>query len=174
MLPSCHGLLHSLPFFDHGQVVLVVKNLPANTVDVRDAVSIPGPGRCPGGGQGNPLQYSFLENPMHGGTWQATVHGVPKSQTQLKRLSSSSRFKNKLDNQQASLIAHWSRTHLQSLCRRQRRPGFVPWVGKIPWRRSLEGRDLEAIHSSMLAWKIPWMEEPGRLQSMGSQKVRHD
>ena len=37
MLPSCHGLLHSLPFFDHGQVVLVVKNLPADAVDVRDA-----------------------------------------------------------------------------------------------------------------------------------------
>ena len=87
MLPSCHGLLHSLPFFDHGQVVLVVKNLPADAVDVRDAGSVPGPGRCPGGGQGNPLQYSFLENPMHRGTWQATVHGVPKSQTQLKQLS---------------------------------------------------------------------------------------
>ena len=42
---------------------------------------IPGSGRSPGGGQGNPLQYSCLENPMDRGTWQATVHGVAKSWT---------------------------------------------------------------------------------------------
>ena len=47
------------------QVALVVKNLPANTGDVRDSDLIPGLGRSPGGGHGNPLQYSFLENPMH-------------------------------------------------------------------------------------------------------------
>ena len=46
------------------QMVLVVKNLPANTVDVRDAGSILGSGRSPGGGHGNPLQCSCLENPM--------------------------------------------------------------------------------------------------------------
>ena len=45
--------------------------------------SIPGPGRSPGEGNGNPLQYSCLENPMDRGAWQATVHGVAKSQTQL-------------------------------------------------------------------------------------------
>ena len=45
--------------------------------------SIPGLGRSPGGGNGNPLQYSCLENPMDRGTWPATVHGVTKSQTQL-------------------------------------------------------------------------------------------
>ena len=44
-------------------------------------------GRCPGGDHGNPLQYSWLENPVDRGTWQATVHGVEKSWTQLKRLS---------------------------------------------------------------------------------------
>ena len=44
---------------------------------------IPGLGRTPGGGNGNPLQYSYLENPMGGGAWWATVHGVAKSQTQL-------------------------------------------------------------------------------------------
>ena len=44
---------------------------------------IPGLGRFPGGGHGNPLQYFCLENPMDRGAWQATVHGVPKSQTQL-------------------------------------------------------------------------------------------
>ena len=66
------------------QVALVVKNLPATAGDVG---LIPGLGRSPGGGHINPLQYSCLENPMNRGIWQATVHGVAKSQTQLKRLS---------------------------------------------------------------------------------------
>ena len=57
------------------QVVLVVKNLPANAGDRKNVGSIPGLGRSPGGGNGNPLQYSCLENPMDGGAWRATVHG---------------------------------------------------------------------------------------------------
>ena len=61
----------------------MVKNLPSNAGDVRDMGSIPGLGRSPGGGNGNPLQYSCLENPMDRGAWQATVHGIAKSQTQL-------------------------------------------------------------------------------------------
>ena len=69
------------------QVVLVVKNLPANAGDEREVNSIPGSGRSPGGGHGNPLQYSCLENPMGRGAWQATVHGVARSQTQLNQLS---------------------------------------------------------------------------------------
>ena len=59
----------------------MVKNLPANAGDARDAGSIPGSGRSPGEGNGNPLQYSCLGNPMDRGAWQATVHGVTKSQT---------------------------------------------------------------------------------------------
>ena len=55
------------------QVALVLKNLPANAADVG---SIPGSGRSPGGGHGNPLQCSCLENPMDRGVWRATVHGV--------------------------------------------------------------------------------------------------
>ena len=55
-----------------------------------DLGSIPGLGRSPGEGNGNPLQYSCLENHMDRGAWWAIVHGVAKSQTQLKRLSSSS------------------------------------------------------------------------------------
>ena len=50
-----------------------------------DPGSIPGLERSPGGGHGNPLQYSCLENPMDGGAWQATAHGVSQSRTQLKR-----------------------------------------------------------------------------------------
>ena len=53
----------------------VVKNLPANAGDVD---SIPGSGRSPGEGNGNPLQYSCLENPMDRGVWRATVHRVAK------------------------------------------------------------------------------------------------
>ena len=67
-------------------VQLVVKNPPTNT-DLRDVVLIPGSGRSPGERQGNPLQDSCLENPMDREAWQATVHRVAKSQTQLKRLS---------------------------------------------------------------------------------------
>ena len=56
------------------------KNQPANA---RDASSIPGSGRSPGEGNGNPLQYSCLGNPMDRGAWRAAVHGVTQSQTQL-------------------------------------------------------------------------------------------
>ena len=62
-------------------MALVVKNPPANAGDVRDAGWIPGLGRSPGEGHGNPLQYSYLENPMDRGTWEATVHGIAKSRT---------------------------------------------------------------------------------------------
>ena len=62
------------------QVMLVVKSLSANAGDIRDKGSIHGLGRSPGGGHGNPLQYSCLENPMDRGAWQATVYGVTKSQ----------------------------------------------------------------------------------------------
>ena len=58
-----------------------VKNLPASAGDTGDTGSIPGLGRFPGGGNGNPLQYSCLGNPMDRGAWQAIAHGVAKSQT---------------------------------------------------------------------------------------------
>ena len=63
------------------QAALVVKNPPPNAGDVRDMGLIPGSGRCPGGGHGNPLQYSCLENPMDRGAWGAIVHRVTESQT---------------------------------------------------------------------------------------------
>ena len=55
------------------------KELPVDAGDVRDMDSIPGSGRSPGGGHGDPLQYSCLENPMDRGAWQAAVHGVTES-----------------------------------------------------------------------------------------------
>ena len=63
------------------QVALVIKNLSANAGDVG---SIPGSGRSPGGGYGNPLQYSCLENPVDRGAWRAWSMGVTTSWTQLK------------------------------------------------------------------------------------------
>ena len=68
----------------NSQVIILVKNLPANAGDRRDAGLIPGLGIFPGGEHGNPLQYSCMENPMDRGAWQATVHRVTKSQTLLK------------------------------------------------------------------------------------------
>ena len=53
-------------------------------------------------------------------------------------------------------------------CRRHKKLGFDPWIRKIPWRRAM------VAHSSILAQRIPWTEEPDRLHSIGSQRVRHD
>ena len=65
-----------LQYHRASQVVPVVKNPPTNAGDLRDVASIHGLGRSPGGGHGNPLQYSCLENPMDTGAWQTTVHRV--------------------------------------------------------------------------------------------------
>ena len=59
----------------------MIKNLPASAGDIRDTGSVPGLGRSPGGGHGNPLQYFCLENPRDRGAWRVMVHGVAKSQT---------------------------------------------------------------------------------------------
>jgi len=72
-------------------VVLLVKNVPAKVGDVRGVGGIPGSGRSPEGGHGNPLQYSCLNNPMDRGAWWATVHKITKHWTQLKRLSTHAR-----------------------------------------------------------------------------------
>ena len=98
----------------------VVKNLPASA---EDSGLIPGLGRSLGEEiNGNPLQYSCLENPTDRGVLWATVHRVTKSWT-------------------------WLSMHTEKAM---------------------------APHSSTLAWKIPWVEEPGRLQSMGSGRVGYD
>ena len=67
-----------LGFPEASQNSLVVKNLPATVGDARNMSSIPGSGRSPGEGNGNPLQYWCLENSMDRGDWWATVHGVTK------------------------------------------------------------------------------------------------
>ena len=74
-------------YFGTSQVALVVKNPPANTEDIRDSSEIPGLGKSPGDGNGNPFQYSCLENSRDRGSWWTTVHGVVKRRTRLKQLS---------------------------------------------------------------------------------------
>ena len=65
-------------------MALVIKNAPTNAGDIRDIGSIPGSRRFPGEGNGDPLQYSCMENLIDSGAWWATVHVVAKNQTQLK------------------------------------------------------------------------------------------
>ena len=73
--------MHARVYISTSQVALVVKNPPANEGDIRDVGSVPGSGRSSGGGHGNPLQNSCLENPMDRGAWWATVHKAAKSWT---------------------------------------------------------------------------------------------
>ena len=80
------------------QVALVVNYPPANVGDLRDVSSIPELGRSPGGGHGNPLQYSCQENLKDRGGRRATVHAVSQTQTRLKRLS------------KCTQIRHWEGT----------------------------------------------------------------
>ena len=81
MIKCYKGLF--IPLHDGFPRGTVLKNLPAKAGDLRDVGSIPGLGRSPGVGNGNPLQYSCLENSMDRGTWWVTIHEVPKSQTWL-------------------------------------------------------------------------------------------
>ena len=95
-----------------------------------DPGSVLGLGRSPGEGNGNPLQYSCLENPMDRGAWWAAVHGVAKNRTRLSDFTFTFHF------------------------------------------HALEKE--MATHSSVLAWRSPWTEEPGGLHCMGLQRVGHD
>ena len=76
--------IYSVCVFVYMHIFTVVKNLPANTEDAGDTVSIPGSGRSPGVENGNPLQYSCLGNPMNRGAWQTTVQGVATSWTPVR------------------------------------------------------------------------------------------
>ena len=124
----------------------VVNNLPANAGDAGDLGSISRSGRSPGVGNGNPLQYSSLENPMNREVWRAAVHEIAKSQTRL---------------------SNW--VHMYAL------------YFAIIYQLSFHSKLIFEIYPCqwhptpvLLPGKIPWMEEPGRLQSMGLLRVGHD
>ena len=104
------------------QVALVVKNPPANARDVRDPGLIPGSGRSPGEGNGNPLLYSCLENPMDRGAWWAAVPGVTENWTWLKRLSTHAHK----HSQQTIISLLYKRKHLKFIICWSQRAGFNP------------------------------------------------
>ena len=116
--------------------IFQLKGFPGGSVGKESACkagdqgSIPGSGRSPEEGNGNPLEYSCLENSIDRGAWWATVHGVTKSQTRLSDFTFTFHF-HALKNEMAT-------------------------------------------HSSVLAWRIPEMEEPDGLPSMGSHRVGYD
>ena len=116
-----------------------------------------------GEGNGTPLQCSCLENPRDGASWWAAVYGVAQSQTRLKRLSSSSSSKRDIKG----FLGGARGKQPACQCRRLRGVVSIPGSG-----RSLE--EDSATHPSILAWRIPWTEKPGGLQSTGSRRVRHD
>ena len=100
---------------------------------------------CIGEGNGNPLQWSCLENPRDGGAWWAAVYGVAQSRTRLKWLS---------------LHGH--------------RDYHTKWSKSEKDKYNLVLEEEMATHSSTLALRIPWTEEPGGVRSLGSQRVGHD
>jgi len=89
---------------------IVVKNLLANAGDAGDWGLISGSGRSPAEKNGNPFQYSCLENPRDRGAWQATVHRVAKSQTQLSMYVSTNLSSPTRDRNRAPCINHWTTT----------------------------------------------------------------
>ena len=86
---ECEALMQGLTLSNSslGEKNRMVKKPPANEGDIRDTSSIPGSGRPPGGGHSKTDQYSCLEKPLSRRVWSATVHGVVKSQTRQKQLS---------------------------------------------------------------------------------------
>ena len=139
----------------------MVKNWPANAGDIRDVGLIPGLVRSPGGKAWQLLPV-FLSGESHGrrrrvgyspwGHKKLDMIKAPQHACMHRRLTSG--FPGGSDGKASAYNAG--------------RPGFDPWVGKIPWRRRRQPTTV------LLPGKIPWMEKPGRLQSVGSQRVGHD
>ena len=120
-----------------------------------DLGSVPGSGRSPGGGNGNPLQYPYLENPTDRGAWWATVHGVTElDMTKCTHTAIVCVYKSQTPNLSfPQVLFHPLTRYMQlplfiifvgfpggsdgkeSACQ-NRRPSFDPWVGKIPWQRT--------------------------------------
>ena len=106
------------------QVLLVVKNPFDNAEDIRDPGLIPGWGWSPGEGNGNPLQYSCLENPMDRRAWRATVHRVAKSWTELKWISTHTMNLTMYWPIKEGSGLKWLKTQISEIGR----PRFIPWL----------------------------------------------
>ena len=146
----------------------MVKNLSVNAEDAGDAGSIPGLGRSPGGGHGNPLQYSCLENPMERETWWTTVHGVAKNWTRLKWHTHA--FRNL---QPLYFLSSNNYGKAESLLRKRNIPSTVYLLvyGYQPWTDSqsthsfylsvLDTGKVETVYGNGLLWAIsPWLVWP--------------
>ena len=134
----------------------------ASACNVGDLGSISGSGRSPGEGNGTPLQYSCLENPMVGGALWAAVHGVTKSRTRLSDFTVPSTYSWAPGFPGGSVVKNLPAMQETQVI-------LVPFLGQ---QDPLE--EEMVTHPNILTWKIPWTEKPGRLQSMGSQRVGHD
>ena len=116
-------------------------------------------GRCPGIGNGNPLQHSCLGNPMDRGAWRATVHGVTKNQTRLSYFTYLLTYLSWI-----CLLGSYPMWHSGKesacQCRRYKRCGFNPWVRKIPWRRKRQPSSVllpgKSHGQKSLAGYSPW------------------
>ena len=137
----------------------MVKNLPANPGDARDTGSLLGSGRSPVGGNGNPFQHSCLENPMDkrslAGVSQRVKHNLARMQQELY-------FQGRYILPGAFLVAQMVK-NLHAM-----------WETQVPNPGLRKSSGKKATHSSILAWRIPWTEEPGGLQSIGWHRVEHD
>ena len=144
----------------------MVKNLPANAGDIRDAGSIPGLGRSPGQGHGNPLQYSCLENPMDRGAWWASCSSwghTESDMTERNRSKPSTGARAKVFAMACKALGFPGGTRGKESacqCRRHKRRRFDPWVGKIPWRRVWQPTPVflsgESHEQRSLAGYSPW------------------
>ena len=156
-----------------------------STCNAGDLCSVPVLGRSPGEGSGHPLQDSCQENPTDKGAWWATVYGVTESLTwwNMSWVNNNQTFcddfffqslkPKKYVNILLSLYGDYGLPQCSVVknppaMQETRETGFHPWVRKIPLEEGM------ATHSSVLAWRIPWTEEPGGLQSMGTHGVRHN
>ena len=128
-------------------VALVIKNLPVIAEDVRDISSIPGSGRSPGGGHGNPLLYSCLENPVDRGVGRTTVHGVTKSWTWLKCLSMRACRGGSL---QASLVAQT----VKRLPTMRVDSGLIPGSGRSSGQGNGNPLQFSCLENPMDGWSL--------------------
>ena len=112
-------------------------------------------------GNGNPLQYSCLENPIDGGAWWAAVYGVTQSD-----MTEVMQQEQQYQQQQRSEMGFPDGSVVENLPATQETR-----VQTFSQEDSLEKE--MAVHSSILAWEIPWTEEPSMLQSTGHKRVRH-
>ena len=127
-----------------------------------DPGSIPGFERSPGEGNGSPLQYCCLENPMDRGAWRTTVHGIERVGHDLETTPQTIFI-----FVEVQLILIFSGDSVV-----KNPPAKKDLVRSLGWEDPLE--EEMATHSSILAWRILWTEEPSGLQTMGLQRAGHN